>query len=105
MRVPDVIANIVKSRMALVIAAGVVLMTGSLVVGARRSATAASAATAVRTPEVVLVAGPRGAAFGGHQARVGAERTAEARPRRRRGHRAPGPGAGGTRERRLPCAG
>lgn len=58
MTVRNVIANIVKSRMALVIAAGVVLMTGSLVVGARRSATAASAATTARTPEVMLVAGP-----------------------------------------------
>jgi ABC exporter DevB family membrane fusion protein len=58
MRVPNVIANIVKSRMALLVAAGVVLLTGSLLLAARRSASVASETASARTPEITLVAGP-----------------------------------------------
>jgi HlyD family secretion protein len=50
--------KIVKSRMTIVIAAGIVLLTGTLLLAARRSTSEASAQKAAPRPEVLLVAGP-----------------------------------------------
>lgn len=54
----NAIGNILKSRMTIVIAAGIVLLTGSLLLAARRAANVAADSKTAAQPEVVLVAGP-----------------------------------------------